>query len=129
MYMILKHTHLLLAVISISGFIARGLGHLVQAQWVNNKPARILPHIIDTLFLGSAIALMILIQQYPFVHHWLTAKIAGLIVYIILGTMALKHADSVRGRIGWMVLAFGVFAYVVSVALTRSAAGFLGNLF
>ena len=40
-----------------------------------HRLTRVLPHIIDTLFLVSAVWLAVMIRQYPFTDAWLTAKI------------------------------------------------------
>jgi uncharacterized membrane protein SirB2 len=61
-----------------------GSAHL-QRRWV-----KILPHIVDTLLLASAIGLAVWSQQYPLQADWLSANVAGLIAYIVLGSVALK---------------------------------------
>ena len=58
--------------------------------------------------------------QYPFVNAWLTAKTAGLIVYILAGAVALTYGRSKRTRIKALVLALLSFAYVVGVAVTKN---------
>lgn len=64
-------------------------------------------------------------EQYPFVHDWLTAKVLGLIVYIILGSIALKYGPTKPIRAMAWVAALAVFGYIVSVALTHTPRGFL----
>jgi uncharacterized membrane protein SirB2 len=76
--------------------------------------------VIDTVLLASAIALAITIRQYPFVADWLTAKVLALVLYVALGTIALKRAKSKRARVAAWLAAQGVFAYIVAVALTHS---------
>jgi uncharacterized membrane protein SirB2 len=75
---------------------------------------------VDTVLLASAIALAVLLKQYPLVHPWLTAKVAGLLLYIVLGMVALRYGTTRRIRIGAWLMAQGVFAYVVAVAFTRN---------
>jgi uncharacterized membrane protein SirB2 len=58
--------------------------------------------------------------QYPFAQNWLTAKLIGLVAYVLCGTMALKRGKTPRQRLVFLVLALTAFAYIVSVALTRS---------
>jgi hypothetical protein len=60
----------------------------------SNQLVRVLPHIVDTVLLGSAIAMAVISAQYPFAADWLTAKLIGLLIYIGCGTMALKRARS-----------------------------------
>ena len=93
-----------------------------------HRLTRILPHIIDTFFLASAVWLAVSIHQYPFTDAWLTAKIFGLIAYIVLGSIALKRAVTVQGRIIAFSGALLVYTWVVSVARMKSAWGFLSFL-
>ncbi len=123
MYIALKHTHTLLAVISISGFLIRALGHMAGAAWVQRKPVRILPHVVDTLFLAAGIALLFQVQQYPFVNDWVTVKVIGLIAYIVFGVMALRVAKTTPLKAVWTLAALGTFVFVASVAYSKQAAG------
>ena len=79
-----------------------------------------MPHVIDTVLLASAIALVVMSRQYPLVNGWLTAKIVGLIFYIGLGMVALRHRKTRHTRIAAWVAAQAVFVYIVAVALTRN---------
>lgn len=87
---------------------------MLQQRWV-----KIVPHVVDTALLASALSMVFWSHQYPFVQPWLTAKVLGLIVYIMLGTFALKRGKTKAVR-GWaLVAALLTFAYIVMVALTR----------
>jgi uncharacterized membrane protein SirB2 len=84
---------------------------------------RVLPHIVDTVLLGSAVAMAVISAQYPFAVGWLTAKLIGLLIYIGCGTMALKRGRSQEQRAFFFVAALLAFAYIVTVAVSRSALG------
>lgn len=43
-------------------------------QWVLAVPVRRLAAAIDTVLLAAALALMIIVRQYPFVNGWLTRR-------------------------------------------------------
>jgi uncharacterized membrane protein SirB2 len=90
-----------------------------RARWV-----RVAPHIVDTLLLVSAVALTLRLQQYPFVHDWLTAKVLALIAYIVLGAIGLKYGRTRKIRIAAWVAALLTFGYIVAVALTRQVLPF-----
>jgi uncharacterized membrane protein SirB2 len=92
---------------------------------LKSLPARVLPHIIDSTLLLSAIALAVMIRQYPFEAGWVTAKVFGLIAYILLGTVALKRGKTQGIRLGAFAAALLVYAWIVSVALTKNVAGYL----
>jgi len=117
----LKTTHIACAALSLSGFLLRGGWMLIDSPLLQARMTRILPHVVDTLLLGTGVVLALRIAQYPFVDAWLTAKVVGIVLYIGFGMVALR-----RGRTrGARLVAFGAavltFAYIVGVALTRSA--------
>ncbi|MBL8260455.1 MAG: SirB2 family protein [Candidatus Competibacteraceae bacterium] len=126
MYLALKHLHLTTVALSFALFVLRGLWMLADSPQLRRRWVRIAPHVIDTALLASALWLTAILHQYPFAHGWLTAKVLGLVVYIILGSIALKRGSSKPVRAAAWVAALAVFGYIVSVALTRSPAGFLG---
>lgn len=106
-------------VASYALFLLRGVwmardSALLQRRWV-----KVVPHGVDSVLLTSAIALAVISQQYPLASDWLTAKVAGLLVYIGLGTVALKRGKTRRTRIAAWLAAQVVFFYIVAVALTR----------
>lgn len=84
---------------------------------------RILPHVNDTILLAAALTLTVLIGQYPFFDAWLTAKVFGLIAYIVLGTLALQAGRAAWVRLGAGVCAILVFGWIVSVALRKHPLG------
>jgi len=119
-YTFIKYLHVSCAALSYAGFFARGVlmiraAPLLQARWV-----QVVPHVVDTLLLGSAIALTMMSQQYPFLEPWLTAKVVALVVYIGLGMVALRRGTTRRGRVTAWIVAQLVFIYIVAVAETRS---------
>lgn len=125
MVLILKYVHVASAAFSISGYLLRGVWMMRESPQLQKKWVRIVPHIIDTVLLGSAILLAITIQQYPFVHGWLTAKVLALVLYIVVGAIGLKYGRTKTIRVGAWVGAVVIFAYIVLVALTRQVVPFV----
>lgn len=119
-YLAIKHLHVTCVVLSGLGFCLRGVWMLTGSPLLQARLSRILPHVIDTTLLGSALTLAYLSGQYPFVQPWLTAKVFGLLAYVIFGSMALKRGRTPRQRLGFFVLALLTFGYIVGVALTRN---------
>ena len=120
--------HLFSVTLSLTGFFLRGVltlraSPLMKARWI-----KVLPHINDTILLAAALSLAVMSDQYPFVSGWVTAKVLGVIAYIILGSLALRAGSSPRTRIVCWLAAMAVFGWIVSVALTRTPAGFLAAL-
>lgn len=120
MYLALKHTHITFAVLSILFFTLRGFWMLNTPEKLQQRWVKIAPHIIDTLLLATAIALTFTINQYPFSEGWLTAKLTGLIAYIVLGTIALKRGKTRTIRITALILALLCVGYIVWVALSHN---------
>lgn len=119
-YQAIKHLHVTCVAISGLGFLLRAGWMWFESPWRERRLVRILPHGVDTVLLGSALTLAVLSGQYPFMQGWLTAKLGGLITYILCGTMALKHGPTRQARGIFVLLALAAYAYIVSVALTRS---------
>ncbi len=125
MYFAVKHLHVTCVVLSATGFLLRGFWMLTGSPLLRHRLTRVLPHIVDSLLLLSALTLAAMIAQYPFVAGWVTAKVAGLLAYILLGTVALKRGRTAGVRAAAFAAAVVVYAWIVSVALTKDVAGFL----
>ena len=122
-YLAIKHLHLHItcAVLSGSFFLLRGLWMLTGSPLLLLRWVRVLPHVVDTLLLATALVLVFWSGQYPFVQPWLTAKVLALVAYIVLGTVALKRGKTKGVRTLALVAALATLAYIVAVALTRQA--------
>jgi len=84
-------------------------------RWV-----KIVPHVVDTLLIVSAIALAINIHQYPFVDAWLTAKVIALLFYIMLGFVAFRYGRNKTVRLVAWIMAQLVLIYIVLVAINHN---------
>ncbi|MHB1352517.1 MAG: SirB2 family protein [Thiobacillus sp.] len=124
-YALIKQVHLATIAITLALFLLRGFWMMAGSKRLQARWVRIVPHVNDSLLLASGIALAVLLQQYPLVHGWLTAKFFALIAYILLGTVALKRGRTRGVRITAWVLALLVFGYLIAVARTRSPLPFL----
>lgn len=120
-YLAVKHLHITFAVLSGSFFLLRGLWMLLDSPLLQRRWVKVVPHVVDTLLLTSALVLVFWSGQYPFVQNWLTAKVLALLVYIVLGTIALKRGKTRGVRAFALLAALATFAYIVAVALTRQA--------
>ena len=124
-YLLLKDLHVGCVIASGIGFLVRGMWRLFNSPMLDRRWVRVFPHVIDTMLLGSAISMAVLSAQYPFAQNWLTAKLAGLLVYILCGSMALKRAKTPVSRAQFFIAALLAYAYIVSVALARNPLPFL----
>ena len=119
-YPILKMIHVTCVVASYALFFVRGVWMFLGSPWLHKRWVRIVPHLIDTGLLASAIAMAVAIRQYPFSADWLSAKLLALIGYIVLGMVALRFARTRRTRLAAWLAAQPVFFYIVAVAVTRN---------
>jgi uncharacterized membrane protein SirB2 len=124
----IKHLHLGAVALSAVGFTVRGLASLAGATWVQSRPAKIVPHVVDTLLLVSAIALAVQLQLNPATTPWLLAKIIGLLLYIALGVVAMRARFAKPVRAGAWLAALLVLGWIASVAVAKNPAGFLHTL-
>ncbi len=116
MYLGLKHLHVTCAALSLGLFLLRGWWMVSKPARLQQRWVRIVPHVIDTVLLASAIALMFIIRQWPFYQDWLTAKVIGLVIYIVLGTIALKRGRTLRVRLVAFFSAVAVFLWIAATA-------------
>ena len=119
-YFALKHIHVTFVALSGALFLLRGLWMLADSANLQRRWVKVVPHIVDTLLLASAIGLAIVSQQYPLQTHWLSAKVVALVAYIVFGAIALKHGRTREVRVTAFVAALACFAYIVGVALTKN---------
>ena len=118
MYLSLLIVHKFTVLLSIDGFFARGIGHMFNQGWVTQKPAKIVPHVVDTLLLFSAISLVAM-GSFSFTDGWIVAKIIGLIAYIGLGVLAFRIAKTRVQKALYWLMALGVVFYIVAVAVHK----------
>ena len=119
MYETLKWLHVSCVIASGTGFLARGALMLADSPLLQARFVRIAPHVIDTVLLAAAVSMIVLARLSPLAHPWLAAKIAGLLAYIVLGAIALRHGRTKRLRVIAMLAAVLAFSYIVGIALQR----------
>ena len=101
---------------------------LRSSPLLRHRITRIAPHVIDTLFLASGIALVVTIDLPILRSNWLLAKLAGLVVYIALGMVALRFGQTREVRAIAFVSAVAIFAYIVGVAIAKSPQSWMAYL-
>ncbi len=119
MYTFIKIVHMTFAMLSIFGFLGRGILKINESPIVEKKLVRILPHVIDTVLLVSAIILVVMSGLYPWVAPWVGAKVLGLIVYIGLGVVVMRTAKTRQARIIAFALALATAVFILVVAITK----------
>jgi uncharacterized membrane protein SirB2 len=127
-YSQIKWVHI--AAVSASGvlFFVRGLALQGGAAWPMAAALRYLSYAIDTVLLTAALMLATILHQYPFLHGWLTAKVVLLLVYVVLGSFALKRGRTRAVRIGCWLAALALYLFIVSVARAHHPLGIFARL-
>lgn len=126
-YLALRHVHIACAIVSVALFVLRGGLMIAESRWLQILPLRVLPHIIDTVLLTTALMLTTVVHQYPFVQGWLTVKVVLLVVYIVLGSIAIKRGRTRPIRIAAFVAALATVGFLFTVARAHHPLGFLAG--
>ena len=117
------YLHVFCVVLTGSFFIVRGIWMLVDSRLLENKPVKVVPHIIDTLILVSAISLTLQIQQYPITDNWLTVKLLAPVIYTLLGIFAVRRGKTKTRRLAFFITALLTYGFIISVTLSSHPAG------
>ncbi|WP_158969861.1 SirB2 family protein [Paraglaciecola sp. L3A3] len=125
MYTLVKHLHLTAIGLSVLLFIFRFVLLSIKSPMLQKKWIRVLPHIVDTVLILSAITLCVLLQQYPLVDAWVTEKLFALIMYIFMVVLALKMARNSFMRVVGFVGALSWVAFAGMVAISKQPILFL----
>lgn len=120
-YLLIKHLHVTAAVLSILFFVVRAYWSVTENGVLQKKFVKITPHVIDTVLLVCAILLSMMLGPAA-AQPWVLTKIVLLIVYIGVGTIAIKRGRTPRSRAIAAVIAVAVFFYIVGVALKHHPA-------
>ncbi len=121
----IKWVHVAAVIASGVLFLLRGIAVQCGARWAMAAPLRYLSYSIDTVLLTAAMMLVTILHQYPFVQAWLTVKVCLLVVYVVIGTFALKRGRTPRMRLACFVAALAVYGFIASVAVAHHPLGAL----
>jgi len=127
-YLQIKSVHVAMVIASGLLFALRGAAVLAGARWAMAAPLRYLSYTIDTALLTAALMLLTALKLNPFAVPWLSVKLALLVVYVVLGSLALERARSRRARAGFYVAALVTFGFMYFVARAHHPLGLLQGL-
>jgi uncharacterized membrane protein SirB2 len=116
----IKYLHISSVLLSYTLFFVRGVWMLRDSPTLQLRWVKVLPHVVDSVLLISAVTLAIQLSISPLTAPWLMTKIAALLLYIFLGTIAIKHGKTREVRLTAWISAQIVFIYIVAVALTHN---------
>jgi uncharacterized membrane protein SirB2 len=121
----IKWVHVAAVVASGSLFLLRGLAVQAQARWPMTAPVRYLSYGIDTVLLTAALMLLTILPSAVYANGWLATKLGLLVVYIGLGTFALKRGRTPAVRRATFAGALLVYVTMFSIARTHHPLGAL----
>lgn len=127
-YPALKAVHVSLVACSGALFAGRGAARLAGRSGVMDRRWRWLSYAVDTLLLAAGLSLWALLGLHLSSSPWLAAKLALLVVYIVLGSFALKRARSPAGQRASYGAALLVFLFIASIAWTHRPLGAISPL-
>ena len=119
----LRLVHIAAVLLSGALFAARGIGVQCRARWAMAPHVRYLSYTIDTVLLASALSLLAILPPAVFANHWLTVKVVILVIYIGLGTFALKRGRTRRQKLAFLGAALLAYTTMVVIARTHNPAG------
>ena len=121
----IKWVHIAAVIASGALFLLRGIAVQAGARWAMAAPLRYLSYAVDTTLLTAALMLVTILPGAMFGNGWLTMKLCLLVVYVMLGTFALKRGRTPRTRLICFVAALAVYAFIISVAIEHHPLGML----
>ncbi len=121
----IKTVHIASVLVSGALFLLRGA--LVQTggqRWAMAAPLRYLSYSIDCVLLTAALMLLTILPHAMFANGWLWIKLMLIVIYVVLGSYALKRGRTPRARLISFVLALLVFGFAYSIARHHQPLGF-----
>jgi uncharacterized membrane protein SirB2 len=118
--MSIKLIHITCAVLTFFLFSLRGVWMLEDSPVLQHKLVRISPHVIDTCLLITGLTMALSLYAAFYTQPWLMAKLLALVLYIVIGSIALKYGKTKKIRTCALIVALVIFLYIVMVALTHS---------
>ena len=122
-YSPIKWMHVAAVITSGGLFLLRGLALQAQARWPMAAPVRYLSYGIDSVLLAAAVALVIILPAALYANGWLAVKLVLLVMYIGLGTVALKRGRTQGQRLAAFVAALAVYGAIIAVARAHHPLG------
>ncbi|MGN6513598.1 MAG: SirB2 family protein [Lysobacteraceae bacterium] len=125
----IKLLHIAMVACSGSLFLLRGLLVQLGRQGIAMAaPVRYLSYAIDTTLLTAALMLLTIMPHGLYANGWLAVKLVLVVVYVVLGTLALKRGRTGRARAIAYLAALLVFAFIITIARAHHPLGIFFTL-
>lgn len=123
---LMKQLHVAFALLTVCSFCLRGYWMLGHSPHLYASRSRWLPHVVDALLFATGLTMAIGLSISPLTHPWLAVKLAAVVVYIVIGSIALKRGRTYGARVSALVLSLLVLVYIFMVALRHDPWAGLG---
>ena len=122
------YLHIACVVVSVSLFVLRYWWHWSGNRRLDQRWVRIAPHCSDTLLFLSGAGLMAITHYLPFTEDgaWLTEKLFGVIIYIVLGFIALGRHRPRSQQTGFIAFLLGLVVLYIIIKLATTRIPLLG---
>jgi uncharacterized membrane protein SirB2 len=121
----IRWVHIAAALASGSLLLIRGLALRFGVPAATAAPWYYLCYTIDIVLLSAALMLASLLHRVPFADPWVTAKIALIACYLLVGTLVFRSGISRRAQSAFLAAAMILFLMLITVARSRGAAFWL----
>ena len=119
--------------VHVASVFASGLLFLLRGTLVQVRrehiamlaPLRYLSYSIDTVLLSAAFMLLTILPHAMYANGWLATKLVLLLVYVVLGSLALKRGRTVRTRAICFFAAVLVYIGIIGIARAHHPMGWL----
>jgi uncharacterized membrane protein SirB2 len=118
-YTDIRLVHIGSVIASGSLFALRGALTLAGSTLPQSPAIRYLSYTIDTVLLTAALMLLSILHLNPLTTPWLATKLALLLLYIALGSFALKRGRTRRMRAVFLALAILALLSMVTIARAK----------
>ncbi|TAM88971.1 MAG: regulator SirB [Candidimonas sp.] len=121
-YLIIKQLHVSAAALSIVFFVTRAWWSVTGSSKLQLRIVKVLPHVVDTVLLTCGVILTVMLGG---LQAWIVAKLIALVLYIGVGTVAIKRGRTRSTRAAAALIAVAIFFYIVGVALAHNPLSWL----
>lgn len=122
-YPAIKMAHVTFVILSGTVFLVRGIAIQAGGAWAMTAPLRYFSYSVDTLLLIAAVLLLTILPSALYANGWLTVKLSLLVLYVLLGTFALKRGRTARIRSLCFGAALLIYVCMYMVARTHDPLG------
>jgi uncharacterized membrane protein SirB2 len=125
---LLKYVHIVAVAASFALLFVRGLWVMRSYPSPQESWVRVLPHVVDAVLVGSAVAMLLATQKLGWPGAWMTLKLTYIALYAALALVVLRLSKGIVLKILTWLAAMLVFLFVTTVAVLRHPLGIFSLL-